>query len=114
MYVPAVNSAGFGLHRPSSRVSAASGTGFDLVSLPPVVPFGQHRFAGVRATAILEVALIVRVAHQRAAIPGDCTGDTAEPDCPIGARLSACHCLCTSRSPAVAIMPDGANILDGT
>src|SRR5262245_18617013 len=114
MYVPAADSAGVGRRRPSNRVSAASCTGFGPVPLLPVVPFGQYRFARVRATAVLKVALVMRVAHQRAPVPGDCAGDTAEPDCPTGARLSACHCRCTSRSPAVAIMPDGANILDGT
>src|SRR6202012_1449964 len=94
--------------------SAAPRAGLGAVWLPPVIPLGEHRFAWMRASPIFEITPVVGVTHHGAPIPGDPTDDTSQRDSPNGARRNASHCRCTSRSATVGIMPEGANILDGT
>jgi hypothetical protein len=57
--------------------SAAPRAGLGAVSLPPVIPLGEHRFAWMRASAIFEVTPIVGVTHHGAPIPGDSAGNAA-------------------------------------
>src|SRR4051812_374079 len=70
----------------------------------PIVPLGHHRFVGVSALPMVDVPLVVVVTHQGAAVPTDLACG----------RGKASHCLLTSFSAAVGIMPEGAKIRDGT